>query len=177
MGTLLLISHSASIRAQEAAPVEYQVKAAFLLNFARFIEWPADAFANDQSPILFCEFRQDPFQGALDQITQGKSIGSRTLAVRRVQNLPDLKTCQLVFVGSAQDKFLPGILDSLKATSALVVGESDNFAERGGGIQFYLDDNKVRFSVNVDATKRARLNVSSKLLSLARIAHDQTSAN
>ncbi len=148
------------------------MKAAFLLNFARFVEWPADAFENENSPITFCVFRQDPFGSALADITQDKSIDNRNLIVHHVQNLSDLKACQLVFVSDAADRDLPAVLDTLKASSALVVGESDGFAERGGGIQFYLEAEKVRFSVNVDATKRARLNVSSKLLSLAKIVHD-----
>jgi hypothetical protein len=84
-----------------------------------------------------------------------------------------LKPCQLVFVNSAEDKLLSEILNSLKGTSALVVGESEGFAERGGEIQFFLEDNKLRFAINVDAIHRARLTVSSKLLALAKIVHDQ----
>jgi hypothetical protein len=169
---LPIFPRGAEVRAQTGPSVEYQVKAAFLLNFARFVVWPADAFASDQTPITFCVFRQNPFGAALDEITQGKTIANRGLAVRRVEELPDLKTCQLVFISAAADRDLPAVLDALKASSALVVGESEGFAGRGGGIQFYLDADKVRFTVNVDATKRARLSVSSKLLSLAKIVHD-----
>jgi iron complex outermembrane receptor protein len=168
----VLVSPCAPARAQASPSAEYQVKAAFLLNFARFIEWPADAYAGANAPITFCLFRPDPFGSALDEMTQGKSIDNRSLVVRHVQELPDLKSCQMVFVGDGAEKQLPEILGSLKGSSALVVGESDGFAERGGGIQFYLQNSEVRFSVNVDATKRARLAVSSKLLAFARIVHD-----
>ena len=85
----------------------------------------------------------------------------------------DLKSCQLVFVSAADDKRLPEVLISLKDASAIVVGETEGFAERGGGIQFFLEDNRLRFAVNVDAAQRARLKVSSKLLALARIVHDE----
>jgi len=176
LAILLVVSPCVPARAQTAPSVEYQVKAAFLLNFARFVQWPSDAFEGDSAPITFCVFRQDPFGSALADITQGKSINNRALLVRHVQNLADLKSCQIVFVSDVADKDLPAILDTLKASSALVVGESDGFAERGGGIQFYLEAEKVRFSVNVDATKRARPNVSSKLLALARIVHDANPA-
>jgi hypothetical protein len=172
LAVLLLMPQCVLVRAQSSPTVEYQVKAAFLLNFARFVQWPADAFEGDTAPITFCVFRQNPFGSALDDITQGKSINNRGLLVRHIQELADLKSCQIVFVSDAEDQYLPAILDTLKASSALVAGESDGFAERGGGIQFYLEADKVRFSVNVDATKRARLNVSSKLLALARIVHD-----
>jgi hypothetical protein len=173
MSVFLALSQGEILKAQTSPSVEYQVKAAFLLNFARFVVWPADAFESDKTPISFCIFRQNPFGTSLDEITEGKTIANRGLVVRRVEELPDLKTCQLVFVSDAAEKDLPAVLDELKVSSALVVGESQGFADRGGGIQLYLDADKVRFTVNVDATKRARLNVSSKLLTLAKIVHDE----
>jgi hypothetical protein len=116
-------------------------------------------------------FGHDPFGSVLDEIIQGKTINNRALLARRTNELPDLKPCQLVFVDKEADKGLSDVLNSLKGTSALVVGESEGFAERGGGIQFFLEDNKLRFAINVDAVQRARLTVSSKLLALARIVH------
>jgi hypothetical protein len=119
-------------------------------------------------------FKDDPFGNALDQILQGKTINNRELLARRINELPNLKPCQLVFVSQREDKQLAEILNSLRGTSALVVGESDGFAERGGGIQLFLEDNKLRFAVNVDAVQNARLSVSSRLLALARIVHGQS---
>jgi hypothetical protein len=163
----------ASAAGPQASPsVEYQVKAAFLLNFAKFVDWPSGAFQNDQAPIALCVFGHDPFAGALDEIIQGKKINNREILARRINGLQDLKSCQLVFIGSAEDKRLPEILNSLKGASVLVIGESDAFAERGGAIQFFVEDNRLRFAINVDAVQRSRLTVSSKLLALARIVHD-----
>ena len=153
--------------------VEYQVKAAFLFNFAKFVDWPPEAFQSEKAPIALCVFRQDPFGGALDQIIRGKTINNREILARQINKLPDLKACQLVFVSAREDKLLSEILNSLKGASALVVGESEGFADRGGAVQFFLEDNKLRFAVNVDAVQRARLTVSAKLLALARIVHDQ----
>jgi YfiR/HmsC-like len=159
--------------AQASPSVEYQVKAAFLLNFAKFIEWPPNVFQGEKTPIAVCIFRYDPFGSALDDIIRGKTINNREVLARRIAELPDLKSCQLVFVSDREDKLLSEILNSLKGASALVVGESEGFAERGGGVQFFLEDNKLRFAVNVDAVQRAHLTVSSKVLALARIVHDQ----
>lgn len=170
-----LLSHTAATAtwAQTNPSVEYQVKAAFLFNFARFIEWPPQAFLNEKTPITLCVFGSDPFGGALDEIIRGKTINKREVVARRTIELSELKTCQLVFVSSSEDKSLSEILNSLKGVSALVVGESEGFAEAGGGVQFFLEDNKLRFAVNIEALQRSKLTVSSKLLALARIVQDQ----
>jgi hypothetical protein len=173
LAALISLSGAASIRGEDNPPVEYQVKAAFLYNFTKFVEWPSDAFQSETAPIVICVFGHDPFSGALDEIVQGKMINRRELLVRRTDKFPDLKTCHLVFVSATESKGLSEILNSVKGSSALVVGESDGFAERGGGIQFFFVENKLRFSVNVDAIQRARLTLSSKLLTLARIVHDE----
>jgi hypothetical protein len=169
---LLALACATSMLPQESPPVEYQLKAAFLFNFAKFVAWPPDAFPSDKAPISLCVFRHDPFGGALDQVIREKAINNRELLARRINNLPELKTCQLVFVSETEERQLPEVLSSLKGASALVVGESADFAERGGAIQFFLENNKLRFAVNVDAIQRARLQASSKLLALARIVHD-----
>jgi hypothetical protein len=171
----ILLSRAAEIsgQTQTAPSVEYQVKAAFLPNFARFIDWPQDPTQSEKAPITICVFRYDPFGSALDEIIQGRNINNRQVLARRIKELVELKTCQIVFVSEREDKLLPEILNNLKGASVLVVGESDAFAERGGTIQFFLENNKLRFAINVDAAERARLNVSSKLLALARIVHDQ----
>jgi hypothetical protein len=111
--------------------VEYQVKAAFLFNFAKFVDWPPEAFQSEKAPVTLCVFRQDPFGSSLDEIIRGKTINNREVLARRINELPDLKACQLVFVSAREDKLLSEILDSLKETSALVVRESEGFAERG----------------------------------------------
>jgi hypothetical protein len=170
---LLALAAALPARPQAAPSVEYQVKAAFLFNFAKFIEWPQDAFANEKTPINLCVFRHDPFGGALEEVIREKAINNRGLLAERINDLSELKACQLVFVSGREEKQLPEILNSLKKTSALVVGESADFAENGGAVQFFLENNKLRFAINVDAIQRARLQASSKLLALARIVHDK----
>jgi hypothetical protein len=168
----LLLSGLVCAAAEERTTVEYQVKAAFLFNFAKFIEWPPEAFANEEAPIQVCVFRYDPFGASLDGIVKGKIINQRKLAVRRVNVAGELSGCQLVFIGEKEEKGLGEVLSSVNGNSVLVVGETEGFAERGGGIQFFLEDQRLRFAVNVDVLQRARLSVSSKLLVLARIVRD-----
>jgi hypothetical protein len=169
---LLALATTMPVRPQDSPSVEYQLKAAFLLNFARFVEWPSDAFASDKTSITFCVFKRDPFAGALDEVLRGKSINNHTFTVKRINELSELQSCQIVFVSEREARLLPEILARLKGVSTLVVGEGDDFAERGGAIEFFLENNKLRFAVNVDAIGRARLQASSKLLALARIVHD-----
>lgn len=151
---LLFLAAATPSWAQASPSVEYQVKAAFLLNFARFVRWPSEAFQNDKSSIILCVFRHDPFGSGLDDVIRGRSISNREVLVRRINELADLKSCYLVFVSGLEDTHLPQILDGLKTESALVVGEAEGFAERGGGIQFFLENNRLRFAVNVDAVHR-----------------------
>ena len=152
--------------------MEYQVKAAFVLNFAKFIQWPPEVFQDERSPITVCVFRTDPFGDALHEMIRGKNINNRDLLARRVNDVPELSICHIVFVSEKEEGREPEILNRLKGTSALVIGETGRFAERGGGIQFFLENNRLRFAVNIDAVQRAHLTLSSKLLALARIVHD-----
>src|SRR5260370_10642636 len=152
---LLALAGAIPARPQAAPSVEYQVKAAFLFNFAKFVAWPQDAFQTEKTPITRCVFRHDPFGSALNEVIREKAINNRELLARRVNDLPELKTCQLVFVSGREEKQLPEILNSLKGASALVVGEGEDFAERGGAVQFFLENNKLRFAINVDAIQRA----------------------
>ena len=173
LAALLALTGATVMGTQASSSVEYQVKAAFLLNFAKFIEWPSTVFQSEKTPIAVCVFGYDPFGSALDEIIRRQNVNSRELLARRINELTELKTCQLVFVGEREEKHLPEILNSVKETSALLVGEGEDFAERGGCVQFFIENKRMRFAVNVDAVQRARLTVSSKLLALARIVHDK----
>jgi len=140
--------------AQSAPPGEYQLKAAFLFNFAKFIDWPPASFASPQSPFTFCILGADPFGRAMDDALQGKTIGDRAVAIERSKDLVDARHCQMVFVSSSEKRRVPEILNGLRGTNVLVVGESDGFAAAGGVIQFALEDNHVRFLINTDAADR-----------------------
>jgi len=158
--------------AQNGSPTEYQLKAAFLFNFAKFIDWPPESFESPQAPFSICVIGKDPFGRAIDDELQGKSIGKRTVAVQRLKDAASARHCQIAFVGLMEERSLAGIIEVLRGTNVLLVGESGDFATSGGTIQFTLEENHVRFLINTDAADRAGLKFSSKLLALAKIVHD-----
>jgi hypothetical protein len=157
---------SAQVHAQGAS--EYRVKAAFVYNFAKFVEWPPEAFAYDTAPLVIGIVGEDPFGNAIDQLTSGKTINGRSLTIRRLKRGQDLKACHILFISSSERNRLPEILLSLKGASVLTIADMDHFSQRGGMIGFLTEDDKVRFEINAQAANWARLRISSKLLTLAK---------
>jgi len=152
-----------------ASSLEYRVKAAFIFNFAKFIEWPPQAFADAQTPYSLCVLGQDPFGEDLAAAIAGNLVEGRKLVVRRVADLKGVSGCHILFVSASEHERLRAILDAVGDAPTLTVGEAEDFTRAGGGLRFYLSENKVRFEINLAATERARLKVSAKLLSLARV--------
>lgn len=170
---LLLISFAAvaSVRAQDSAPTEYQLKAVFLYNFAKFIDWPPGSFATPQSPFLICILGVDPFGSAIDDTLKNKTVGDRPLVVERAKEPAEVRHCQIVFISASEKHRLPEILIALQGANALVVGDTDGFADTGGTVQLMLEQNHIRFAINTDAADSAGLRISSKLLALAKVVH------
>lgn len=164
-----------SARAQAAAPTEYQLKAAFLFNFAKFTDWPNEGFGSAQSPFLVCILGKDPFGRALDDMLQGKTIAEHPIVIERLRDAAGARRCQVVFVSKSESSRLAAIFQALRGSIALLVGETDGFARLGGAIELTLEEDRVGFIINPDAVGRARLRLSSKLLALARIVHDDSS--
>ena len=150
------------------APSEYQVKAAFLYNFAKFIEWPPASFPNQSAAFQICVFGPDPFGGELQDITRNKMVNGHQFQVSQVEDLERARTCQILFVSSSEKTPVKQILDGLHGSSVLTVGDRQGFAERGGMINFLLEDDRVRFEVNQKAAEEAGLKLSSQLLSVAK---------
>ena len=150
-------------------PREYEVKAAFLYNFVQFVEWPADAFLDAQSPVIIGILGDDPFGASLDEIVRDEKVNSRPLVIRHYQRVEDIKACQILFISQSENWRLEEILAGLKDRSILTVGDTDGFARRGGMIRFVTENNKIRFRINVEAAKTANLTISSKMLRLAEI--------
>jgi hypothetical protein len=158
--------------AQSRPPSEYELKAAFLFNFAKFVDWPPNTFASPDVPFLVCVLGTDPFGGALDNALRGKDIAEHPASVARVKRVADISGCQILFVAASESHLLPEILAKIRGQYVLVIGETDDFASSGGAIQFTLEENRVRFFINPDAADRAGLRISSKLLALAKIVRD-----
>jgi hypothetical protein len=155
---------------------EYQVKAGFLINFAKFVEWPPEVMKDPSVSLTLCIADSDPFHGELDRIVQGKKIGNHALEIMHLSRNQTARSCLLLFIGFAEKKRIPQILAELASHPVLTVGESDGFLQQGGMIGLIVVDERVKFEVNLEATTRAGLKVSSRLLVLARsiLGHSQT---
>jgi hypothetical protein len=170
---LLFVSLSGMVSARGQTSKEYQIKAAFLFNFAQFVEWPTVAFADASAPISIGVLGDDPFGAVLDQTIEGETINHRKLIIQRSQRVADLKGCHLVFISKSEKSRLADIFDRLGSASVLTVSETENFARRGGIINFYLDGNKVRFEINADAAQRKGIKISSQLLKLGKVVEPE----
>ncbi len=148
------------------ATLEYQVKAAFLLNFSKFVRWPPNAFTDGSAPLSICILGKDPFGRALDDVIEGESVGGRKLVVRRITQAPAPQTCQILFL-SEGTKDIPRLLGGL-SQGVLTVAESETFVRDGGMIGFVIDSHRVRFDINQNAAGHAGLQLSSQLLAVAR---------
>jgi hypothetical protein len=157
-----------SMVAQSSAAGEYQVKAAFLYNFAKFVEWPSSSFSDANSPLRICVFGQDPFGQELRDIANDKTVNGRKLQVNQVADLQMARTCHILFIASSEKAQMKQTLESLRGTGALTVGDSKGFVEEGGMINFVLENDRVRFEVNHKAAEQAGLKISSKLLTVAK---------
>jgi hypothetical protein len=155
-----------SVNVAAQAPNEYQVKAAFILNFARFVDWPSDSFS-EGGVLVVGIIGDNPFGGSLDQLN-GTFVNGRRIVIRRFKFGDYLRGCQILFVSSSERNRLGKILDSVKGGSVLTIGELPQFNQTGGVIKFVIQDYRVRFEINAGAAGQARLKVSSKLMALSK---------
>lgn len=151
---------------------EYAVKAAFLYNFAKFVEWPADAFRGPREPMTLCVLGEDPLAGEIEQTVGGKTAMGRQIVVRRFTQLAGLEECRILFVSSSEETRFSQVLAAVGNRAVLTVGEEEGFARAGGIISFVVRQNRVRFQIDRAAAARARLNISSRLLELAETVTD-----
>ena len=164
LGILLI----ASARGDDLRVDEYRIKATFLYNFAKFVEWRPSSFSDASAPLRICVFGQDPFGQELRDITSEKTVNGRQLQVYQVVDLQLARTCHILFIASSEKAQLKRIFEDLRGTDVLTVGDTKGFAELGGIINFVLEDDRVHFEVNRKAADQAGLKISSKLLSVAK---------
>jgi hypothetical protein len=155
------------------AASEYQVKAAFLYNFTKFVEWPPSAFQNESAPFLVCIVGDNPFGEDLRQVVHGQKVGGRELMLLGKGTMADPTGCHLLFLGRSERERTAEVLAAVRDANVLTVGETEGFLEQGGVIRFTLQDGKVRFEISPEAAQRAGLKMSSKLLRLANLRGGQ----
>ena len=164
---MVLVTTCANVRADQ--PAEYEVKAAFIHNMAKFIAWPATT--RTASSLRLCILGQNPFDRSLDAL-QGQAIGDKVWEISSVNLQSNLHKCNVLFISASESGNLGEILSKTKGDAVLTIGDTSGFAERGVIVNFFLERDKVRFEINNDAAERAGLKISSKLLKLARIVTD-----
>ena len=154
-------------RAEEATPLEYRVKGAFLFNFAKFTYWPPAAFADSQAPFVICIAGKNPFGDEFRFALEKQAVLGRTVALKQWEQT-GASGCHIVFISGHDGQIAGQILGAIGQAPVLTVGETVDFRKRGGAIQFVMDKGKVRFEISMMAVKRQGLTISSRLLSVAK---------
>jgi hypothetical protein len=164
--TLALTACALAVSVRAQAALEYNVKAALLLNFARFIEWPPRAFPDAASPIRVCVLTPNPFGDALERALHGETVGQRPLVLREVGSASDTMGCHLLFVPSGTESRAAASLRQT-GTHTITVGESRRFEDMGGAVSFALEGGRVRFNVNLRPVEDRGVRISARMLQLA----------
>ncbi len=159
--------------AQDPQTGEYLIKAAFLYNFAKFVEWPeTQDVENDlRSSVILGILGNDPFGKAIETI-QGKTVKGKKLRVKHFSRVEDLESCHMLFICSSERQGLIHVLNRVNGSNVLTVGDMHRFAQLGGMVNLVKEGNKIKFEINVNAVRKAGLKISSKLLKLARIVEN-----
>jgi len=162
---VFLMTPAPSVR---AAVSESDVKAAFLFNSAKFVDWPTNAFSSESAPIQLAVFGDEDFTGKLRSLLADKKAHGRSFEVKRVTNPQDARNFQMVFIANSENKRMTQVLEAVRKLPVLTIGESDQFLDAGGVINILFEETQLRFEVNADAADKAKLEMSSKFLRLAK---------
>jgi hypothetical protein len=164
---MLALLHLTVLQAQQPKVSEYKVKAIYLYNFGRFVQWPPNATAAKGDSFSICVLGQDPFGPSLDTTLAGETLDGKPLAVKRISTPRDAGECRILFISATEQNHLKDILAALDESSILTVSDMPAFSRRGGMIQFVLEGDKVRFEINLTKAETAKLTLSSELLKVA----------
>jgi hypothetical protein len=156
--------------AQTSGPAEYPVKAAFIYNFAKYVDWPAESFPSKDSPVTLCIFGRDPFGGGFGAI-EGRQVHGRAFRVRRGVALDDVGGCNIAFVSDSEERRYMTVLKALAPLPILTMSDIDGFAEAGGAVGLFVAEDRLQFDANFATLQRANLKASSQALKLARTVY------
>lgn len=161
------------VHPQPQPAFEYELKAGFLYNFAKFVEWPPETFAMANDALVLCVLGKNTASVVLTRVLQGKAVKGKKLVIRPTTELTTLRSCHIVFISGVEENRLAQVWEALQGAQVLTVGEMERFARQGGIINFIQVQNKIRFEINLNAAKRAGLKLSSQLLKLAILVEDK----
>jgi hypothetical protein len=171
LACLCLAGVSAAAAGNDAGAGEYQVKAAFLFNFTKFTDWPPKAFPSSNAPLVIGIVGEDPFGKTIDDVVSGEVVAGHPLVVKRLRADGDLRGCHVLFISRSEKERLPEVLRQLKGSPVLSVSEIDGFAAQGGMVNLLLANKTVKMEINQAAAEHAGLQISAKLLKLARLVN------
>ena len=166
---LLLFFSSQLLQAQSDRNSEYRIKAVFLYNFTRFVDWPPTAFSFSTDPFIIGIIGKDPFDTYLEEAVIGEHVGTHPIIIRRIDDWREIPNCHILYINSNDPGRIKTILSSLADRNILTVSESPDFPRLGGIVRFFTEKNKIRIEINALAAKAAQLNISSKLLGVAQV--------
>ena len=155
-----------ALPATASLPTDYEVKAAFLYNFAKFVRWPDDVAPGPT--FVLAIVGDDPFGEVIDRAFQGKTVLGRPVEIRRTRSVREAAGAQMAFIGASERGHLAQVLAALKGESVLTVGDMVRFADGGGMVGFRLTNSTVRFELNLRELRQARLQMSSQIIRLAQ---------
>jgi hypothetical protein len=162
-----------AVGAQSAPSLEYQIKAAVLLNLGRFVSWPSEVCPATESSFVIGVLGEDPFGEILDAVVRGERIQDRPAVIERYDDIEEVGRCQILFIGSSESERLDAIFDGLAGQNVLTVGEAPTFAERDGVIRLSVVNDRLRLEINTGAARASNLSISSRLLRLASVVRSE----
>ena len=166
--TLIAACTGNPVYGQPEAVQEYELKAAVLYKIVKYVDWPAASFKNTDNKYILYILGEDPF-GEMIQAYENRSINDKKLEIRRARRVSDIGPCHILFIGSSEEKNLSSILKAIEHLNILTVADMEEFAHRGGIINFVLKQNRITFEINLQSAKDAELQINAKLLRLATI--------
>jgi hypothetical protein len=172
----LWLGRATELQAQDprsSTALEYKVKAAYLFNFVKYVEWPAGAFSSPNAPYCIGVLGEDPFGEVLDKTVADRTVNDRAVTIQRSKRSEDLKNCHVVFISVSEKKQLGDILASYKSAPILTVGETERFIQAGGMITFAIEKESVRFDVEWDKAEEISLKISARMLASARTVYSR----
>ena len=161
-----------SILLAQNPPTEYEVKAAYLYQFGKFIEWPESSLVRTGNDFAICTIGKDPFGPVLDAMISGRSVQGKKAVAKRLAAVNDASTCNILFISTSEQSHVMEILRIVEGKGILTVADMSNFVSQGGMINFQMEQNRVRFEINMPAVERSNLKVSSQLLKVAKITKE-----
>jgi hypothetical protein len=166
------VSASQHVFAEPKLPTEYQVKAAFLYNFLKFVEWPEGRSPVSDAAIPLCILGNDPFGNIMDDF-KDKQVAGKKVVISQIRSASGIRDCQALFISGSEKVDVEAIAELASGLQILTIGDTERFAQKGVIINMYMDNNKVRFEINIDASKKAGLRIDSRLLNLATIVRSK----